>query len=366
MMAIPRLCLATLLLAQGAALSAMTEAQVPTVTRAERSEVVAGIAREMNARYVFPDVAAQVERALAAKARNNEYDRLDDPLQFAARLTADLQEVTHDKHIRVRYSIAPLPERAGQGGAPTPTELVEERAREQGRNFGVERVERLPANIGYIDLRGFADLALSAPAITAAMTLVAHTDALIVDLRRNGGGDPATVAFMTSYLFDTRTHLNDLYWREGDRTEQFWTQDWVPGVRFGQQKPVFVLTSAGTFSGAEEFANNLKTQKRATLVGEVTGGGANPGDVQRLSAHFSMFVPSGRAVNPVTHSNWEGTGVAPDVAVPADQALRTAQLMALKGLAATARDPERDKAIAARIAELESAPDARSAPARID
>jgi C-terminal processing protease CtpA/Prc len=118
----------------------------------------------------------------------------------------------------------------------------------------------LPGNIGLIELRGFASAEWAGEAIAAAMTLVAHTDALVFDLRRNGGGDPATVALVSSYLFGERTHLNDLHWREGNRVEQFWTQDWVPGARFGGSKPVYVLTSSRTFSGAEEFSYNLKGQ----------------------------------------------------------------------------------------------------------
>ena len=125
-------------------------------------------------------------------------------------------------------------------------------------------------------------------------------------------------------------HLNSLYWREGDRTQLFWTLPYVPGKRFGSQKPIYVLTSAETFSGAEEFAYNLKNLKRATIIGETTGGGAHPGDVYRLSAHFESFIPGGRAINPISGTNWEGTGVEPDIAVPRDKAFKVAYTMALK------------------------------------
>jgi C-terminal processing protease CtpA/Prc len=261
-----------------------------------------------------------------------------------------VQALTRDKHIRVRYSAAPLPEPVA--GGPTAAELAEMRQQEQARNYGVERVERLPGNIGLLDLRGFAPAAWAGETLAAAMTLLAHSDALIFDLRRNGGGDPATVALLCSYLFDERTHLNDLFMREGNITQQFWTQDWVPGLRYGASKPVLVLTSSRTFSGAEEFSNNLKVLKRATIVGETTGGGAHPGEMLRLHPHYEMFVPNGRAINPITGTNWEGTGVQPDIAVKADDALRVAQLQVLPTLIQKATDPRARAALQARLKEL--------------
>jgi C-terminal processing protease CtpA/Prc len=166
--------------------------------------------------------------------------------------------------------------------------------------------------------------------VAAAMTFLANTDALVIDLRRNGGGRPQTVALLSSYLFDAPVLLNSLYWREWDRTDDFWTSATVKGRRYGKDKPVFVLTSARTFSAAEEFAYNLKNLERATIVGETTGGGANPGGMRRLSEDFTMFVPMGRAINPVTKTNWEGTGVAPDVAVASENALQAALELARK------------------------------------
>lgn len=325
----------------------------PPVDAATKRQVIDNAIREMKQRYVFPDVARKVEESLQRQWRAKAFDGMDDSLAFADKLTAELQAVTHDKHVRVRYSPHPLPPRTT--AEPSAEEAARERAEERLHNFGVERVERLPGNIGYIDLRGFAALADASETLSAAMTLVANTDALIVDLRRNGGGDPSTVAFVCSYLFDTRTHLNDLYWREGERTEQFWTQDAVPGKRFGQKKPVYVLTSSRTFSGAEEFSYNLRNLKRATLVGETTGGGANPGDMFPLAEHFGLFVPTGRAVSPVTKTNWEGTGVEPHVKVPAPQALDVAQALALKDLAAAEADPQRKRMLEQRLAEVEKA-----------
>ena len=152
---------------------------------------------------------------------------------------------------------------------------------------------------------------------------------LIIDLRHNGGGEPAMVALVCSYFFGNQpVHLNDLYWREGNRTEQYWTKPTVQGRRY-ERKDVFLLTSRHTFSGAEEFAYNLKNLKRSTIVGETTGGGAHHGEDRRLSEHFSVHIPLARAINPITKANWEGTGVKPHFEVPEEQALKTAYVFAL-------------------------------------
>jgi retinol-binding protein 3 len=340
--------LAVLLGAGALAASAQSPA---TVDAATRVQVIDNVVAAMNERYVFPDVAQRVAAALRDPAQRRALDT-DDAKAFASRLTDALQTLTKDKHLRVMHSDAPVPEPTA-AHRPAAEDIARFRAAEQQRNFGIERVERLPGNIGYLELRGFANAEWAGEAIASAMTLLAHSEALIVDLRRNGGGDPAAVALVTSYLLDERTHLNSLYFRPTDETAQFWTQDWVPGKRFGGTKPLYVLTSARTFSGAEEFAYNLKNLKRATIVGETTGGGAHPGELRRVGAHFRMFVATGRAISPITKTNWEGTGVVPDVPVKADDALRVAQLRALPALRDRAADPALKQALQQRIAALE-------------
>ncbi len=160
------------------------------------------------------------------------------------------------------------------------------------------------------------------------MTSLAGTRALIIDLRDNGGGSPAMVTFIASYLFTDSTHLNDLWDRKTGETTQFWTNPHAPGRHFGSIKPVYVLTSSHTFSGAEEFSYDLQAQKRATIVGETTGGGAHPVSGHRIDDHFIIGVPGARAINPITHTNWEGVGVVPDVRVPASNALAVAEKLA--------------------------------------
>jgi retinol-binding protein 3 len=300
------------------------------IDEATRFHVIEAALAALQRSYVFPEVATRMAQAVRARQLAGEYRSLSSAGEFARTLTADLQEVSRDKHLRVRYSFEPLP--AQEQRLPTPEQGARHLDFLRSVNFGFEKAEVLPGNIGYLDLRVFASGPEAQGAADAAMDALAGADALIVDLRRNGGGDPEMVARISSYLFEEPTHLNSLYWREGDRTEEFWTTKEVAGKRFGQGKPVFVLTSKRTFSGAEEFSYNLKSLGRATIVGETTGGGAHPGGPQRINDHFSVWVPTGRAINPVTKTNWEGTGVVPDVAVPADQALERALELAAKAV----------------------------------
>ncbi|MBL8520417.1 MAG: S41 family peptidase [Betaproteobacteria bacterium] len=342
--------LALVLVSTGHATFAQT---LTRVDAAMRKQVVEAAIREMNDRYVFPDQAKQLEQVLRQKLAAKAYDGDDlaDAKAFAARLTQDIQASTRDKHIRVRHSDTVLPPMRERD--PTPAEIEDMRKRGAALNFGLERIERLRFNIGYLDLRGFQPAAFAGHKIAAAMTLLSDTNALIIDLRQNGGGDPATVQLISSYLFDVPTHLNNMYYRDGDRTTQAWTHGWVPGERFGQAKPVYVLTARRTFSAAEEFSYNLKNLKRATLVGETTGGGAHPGGMRRLNDHFAMFVSNGRAINPISKTNWEGVGVEPDVKVDAADALRVARLDILRKLDTSKEDDAYRKQLAEHIAEVE-------------
>jgi len=333
---------------------AFAQAEQPdlAIDAATRTQVIDTILKRLNDAYVFPEVAKKMEQALRERVAKKEYDQITSAKQFATKLTSDLQAVSNDKHLRVRYSNEAIPER-GPRREPSAEEREQRKRDLNWMNHGFAKVERLPGNVGYIEFLNFMDEELGADTVAAAMNFVNNTDALIIDMRRNGGGNPAMVALVCSYLFGPDpVHLNDLYWREGNRTEEFWTRKEVNGRRY-LNKDVYVLTSKRTFSGAEEFTYNLKNLKRATIIGETTGGGAHPGGSFRISEHFGMFVPTGRAISPITKTNWEGTGVTPDIMVPADQALLTARLLALKKSLTTLTNPDFKEDVQEEIDKLE-------------
>jgi hypothetical protein len=300
------------------------------IDAAERARAVAGAAAALDTFYVFPDVAKRMGDSLRARLARKDYDAYTNGVMFAMRLNDDLRGIAHDKHLRVNYSAEPIPvEKPRPPGTPPPAPSPADSAREREfvarTNCGFVKSDVLAGNVGYLKFNFFGDPDLCAPIASKAMSALADTRALIIDLRDNGGGSPPMVAFVSSYLFDRRTHLNDLWTRRTNETKEYWTRDSVPGSRFGGTKPVYVLTSARTFSGAEEFTYNLKNLKRATIIGEVTGGGAHPVDGHRIDDHFMIGVPFARAINPITRTNWEGVGVEPDIKVPAADALSTVQ-----------------------------------------
>ena len=288
-------------------------------------ELIDELCDMIRANYVFPDVANDVALHLESRADEGAYDDLD-RMALSSLLTRDLQEFTKDRHFGVR----PLPE----GWEPPAEDPELEPAEEpvgipwERSPFGVYNVDRLDGNIGYLDLREFGPVDVVRDSIMAAVQLLKGSSALVLDLRKNGGGDPATVQLLCSYLFDPSepVHLNSLYFRPTDTTTEFWTNPERPELAMGDI-PIYVLTSPYTFSGAEECAYNLQTRERATIVGETTGGGAHPVNGFPIARSVVAMIPVGRAINPVTKTNWEGVGVVPDVEVPSDEALDEARGM---------------------------------------
>jgi hypothetical protein len=302
------------------------------IDAATRARVIDGAIRQLNESYVFPEIAKKMEEALRARQKRGEYDAITEGSLLAAKLTDNLREVSHDKHLHVDFDPAKIPDRPASA-APSKDDIAQYHKQMERMNCGFEKVEHLSGNIGYLKFNMFANPEVCGPTAIAAMNFLANVDAIIFDLRENGGGDPKMVALISTYLFDEPTHLNDLWERKDSSTQQYWTLPYVPGKRLND-KPVYVLTSKDTFSGAEEFSYNLKNLKRATIVGETTGGGAHPVAGHRIDDHFMIGVPFARAINPISKTNWEGTGVEPDVKVPAADALTTAEKLAHEKLSA--------------------------------
>ncbi|MHC4094309.1 MAG: S41 family peptidase [Planctomycetota bacterium] len=287
-----------------------------------RERLVNRIADELARGYIFEDVGQAMAEDIRNRLANGEYDAIEYSYPFAQRLTDDLRAICHDKHLRVIPRI-PMTRRGERGSrasdlAPRPEE-----------NYGFSKVEVLPDNVGYIKLHSFEGSRDARPTAAAAMAFVANTDALIFDVTENGGGSPNMINFLCGYLFDKRVHLNTFHNRAQGAVSHTYSEENVPGKHYGQDKPVYVLTSGYTFSGAEEFTYDLKHLERATVVGETTGGGAHPVTFLTLNKYFILKIPHGRAVNPVTKTNWEGAGVTPHVEVPADKAKENAYRLAL-------------------------------------
>lgn len=298
-----------------------------TPTKLRPAPVIDETARLLTEHYVFPEIAEQLAHLLRRRLAEGAYD-VDDAEGLARLVTADLQSVNGDRHLRLKHHADPA---TPQQGAATQASMRREFDTSLG---GVPRVELLGGGVAVLELAPMLfPLEWAAEPLSAALTLASRAQALILDLRANRGGDPDTVAFVCGYLLDERTHLNTMYWRGGARKEQSWSLPYVPGACFGGSKPLYVLSSNSTFSAAEELAYDLQQLGRAVVVGERTRGGAHPCDGWTVHPHLEVTVPVGRAVNPVSGTNWEGTGVQPDVPCAAVDSLDHAHTLALARLA---------------------------------
>lgn len=304
--------------------SSIAQSKSIEINKEQRKEVVERISNIIIENYVFPKVALQNANFIQEQLKSGEYNEIIDAGKFAEKLTVDLQKINHDKHMEVRVN---KPQKYQPEQKQSSNPYLEYLKQEQKENYGFKKIEILEGNVGYIDFRYFSGFDSAKETVDGVLKVIKNTDAVIFDLRKNDGGSPEMVQYICSYFFGEKTHLNSLYWRKGNRTQEFWTLDELPAERM-PDVPLFLLTSKYTFSGAEEFAYNFKTRKRAIIVGESTGGGANPGGQIEINKLFSINVPTGRAINPITQTNWEGTGVVPDVKTVANNALSKALLLA--------------------------------------
>ncbi len=287
----------------------------------DRHRVIEGVNRNLKAHYFDREAAQKIADALLADEKNGEDNAASDGAAFAEMLTRQMRDLSHDMHLEVVYSRDKLPDHPG---TPTPESQARYRQGLERENCTFETVKILPHNIGYLKLNSFPDVSICRATAVSAMTSLNGTDALIFDLRDNRGGYPEMVMLIAAYVFERPEYM---YSPREAPTEHMWTQSPVAGNRLGD-KPVYVLTSGTTWSGAEQFSYDLKMLKRATLVGEKTRGGAHAGVFYRIDDHFGIGIPEVRAVNPFSKMDWEGVGVEPDVKVKAADALETAERLA--------------------------------------
>jgi hypothetical protein len=287
-----------------------------------RTQVIDTLIARLDQHYVFPETARQIETLLRKRQHDGKYDAITNGEQFAVQLTADMASIAHDLHMKVKFSPTRL--RPGREVNPMPN-AVSKAARDH--DDGVASVDHLSPAIGYLRITAFPPRALVVDRYASALDKLSDTEALIVDVRNNGGGDPESVALLISYFVDRPTRLNDIWSRDSGETTQTWTEGKLDGKRYGGGKPVVILAGPGTASAGEDFTYTMQALKRATVIGERTWGGAHPIALYRLGDHFYAAIPHSRTISPITHTNWEGTGVTPDITTPPADALVVAKDM---------------------------------------
>jgi len=334
-------------------LLAACESSVGAQTRTERltpmqvDEIVDHL-RSAAQDYVFPDIAAKLQAEI--DGHRAEYRAISDPTELAKRLTADMRAVGHDFHLAVSYG-----EELGVQKEPTPEEKQHAHAFDLASGYGVRSARRLPGNIGYIDLAYFSPDPDAGTAVAAAMQLVNGTDALILDFRRNGGGSGETESTLISYFFEGQLSSVEQHVQGRLQERQHWTVPYVQGPRYAG-KPVYILTSQHTHSAAEVLAYDLKNAHVATIVGEHTSGDATSASGEiNLGYGFSTFIANGQIKSPITHANYIGTGVQPDVPTEPFKALETAYALALKTAKSSVDSAELRKEKEAAIEDARSA-----------
>jgi hypothetical protein len=396
---LPALCFVVALASFNAAQQTQQPPRPPeqpdmTIDAGVRTQVIEGVLKNLQEAYVYPETAKRMEQAIRERVAKQEYEQVSSAKELAQMLTEHLQAVSRDKHLRVNYRAEALAEGEAMPGAPriirrmpgdggggnpaegapgrriirepggaetpadgAPARVVRRNLNDLTGNMGLEKVETLEGNLGLLEFSYFDGSVEAGKKISDAMNRLADTDALVIDLRRCRGGASGAITLLMSYFFDKPVHLSDAYDRVLGETNEFWSLAEVPGRRYGR-KDVYILTSRFTFSAAEDISYTLKNLKRATIVGETTGGGAHPVMGRRLHPHFFVMVPFARYISPVTKTNWEGTGVEPDIKSPAGHALKLAQLNALKKLSAQKQDAKAAAQLKSLIETLQKELDA--------
>lgn len=316
-----------------------------TVSTVDQATIINKVLSELRANYPFPEITRKMEAAIDANVKSGVYAKLANPEPFAGRLTQDLQQISGDRHIAVFYSpekqkVEPM---KFDSMYPPSSEIPTMEKKGRASNYGTSELRILQGNVGYMKFEQLSMLEFAADLYSAMMRYVAKTDALIIDLRQCGGGQSLDdIPYLAGYFFEHPVHLTDFYLGTAKTPRQLWSFAHVPGPRY-LKKPVYMLISRATFSGCEAFAYEMQAQKRATVIGEVSGGGGNPNAGYPIDEHFGLSVPIARVVNPVTGTNWNEKGVQPDIAVPQAEALYRAHVAAVDGLQAKAPAKEKER-----------------------
>jgi hypothetical protein len=292
-----------------------------TLDAAERQRVLDATIANLKRYYFDRDVAQKAADALQAHQKSGDYNSVNNASAFADLLTRQIRDASHDMHLEIDFSHDRIPDDLPP---ETPQDAARHRKFVEQNNCFIRKTVILPHRIGYLKLDWFSEPSICQPTIVAAMASLNSADAVIVDLRDNRGGFPDMVMLIAGYFFD---HPEYMYSPREAPTGQSWTRSPVPGNKLSD-KPVYILTSASTWSGAEQLSYDLKMLKRATLVGETTAGGAHAGAFHRIDDHFGMGIPEQKAINPFGKADWEGVGVEPDVKVKAEEALEMAEKLA--------------------------------------
>ncbi len=310
-------------------------------------KVVNDVCEAIKGNYVFPKIGEQCVKYLQNELKTGGYQHIYDPEVLAAAISADLRLISEDKHLSLHF---PKPKEEAE--SKTDLQGGDAYTQAEGANFGlvtkilsVDSVDNNDYQIGYLSLSCFgavteskdpdpkheeqlnANAAARRKAVIKAVDSLKTTSGIIIDLRNNGGGSPEAVQLLCSCFLDAGIPLNTIRSRPPN-SDDFVVEEYNTLSHSGLKRdaqllktPLYVLVSHKTFSAAEEFTNNLKVLGRAKIIGEVTGGGANPGGAYPVDKKFQLFVPHGQSINPYDGSNWEGVGVIPDHVVPADSAL---------------------------------------------
>ena len=307
------------------------DAQGSPIDAGRRRSVIERAVGLMLTNYAFEDRAKQAAADVRERTKRGEYDSVTTMARLAELLGRYLADATSDRHVQVKLGSERVPDPL-TAVVETKEDLARLRRDAEAESFGIGATRVLDGNVGYLELKRFFRAELAGDALAAAMQKLASTDALIVDLRACRGGDPVMVVLVASWFFDGRPrHWNDMLRRSDNTTTQMWTAAWLPGARY-VDKPIYVLTAQRTFSAPEGLAYELQQTRRATIVGEVTGGGAHPGAWFPIDDRFAIFIPLSRYVSGASGGDWEGVGVKPDVVCEASEALERAHQAALAKL----------------------------------